>query len=147
MLILKPTNTVPCTKQALETSAHHQHWHLTAQAWTVLSYQTPQQGILKANLMRHKKMAASAAVFCLIVFSSTDLPEWKLRSDPVLCSPLIRPAPPVPCIISGFKGRRSNNGASHRRNLQRHDGVERSRSRLRKEPERSAEKNKIKIKK
>lgn len=55
MLILKPTKTVPCSKQALETSAHHQHWHLTAEAWTVLSYQTPQQGILKANLMRHRK--------------------------------------------------------------------------------------------
>lgn len=48
------------------------------------------------------------------------LPVCKSFSKPMLCSPLIRAAPLVPCIISRFR-EKSFDGASHRRNLQRLD--------------------------
>lgn len=35
--------------------------------------------------------------------TSTDLPACKTFSEPVLCSPLIHPAPLVSCIIPGFR--------------------------------------------
>lgn len=49
--------------------------------------------------------------FCNACFSSTqtstNLPVCETFSKPVLCSPVIRAAPLVPCIISGFREKAS----------------------------------------
>lgn len=68
--------------------------------------------------------------------TSAHLPVCKTFSKPVLCSPLIHPAAPAPCIISGFQGEERLRPSIHRWSItssqppatRQTDGASRSRS-------------------
>lgn len=68
--------------------------------------------------------------------TSAHMPVCKTFSKPVLCSPLIHPAAPAPCIISGFQGEERLRPSIHRWSItssqppatRQTDGASRSRS-------------------